>query len=192
MRVATTARLDKQKGIDVLLRAWADIVKYEKGLQLIIMGHGPLESELKELSRSLEIETSVEFTGRVENVESYLTNAELFTLPSRAEGLSNALLEAMSHGIPCIATNVGGNAELMGGEGKEIRSGEFVIAKNGLLVNADDVNGLSEAILYLLRHPEQREELGRKGRASIKENYSIDLIADRYIRLYQSMLNKRI
>jgi glycosyltransferase involved in cell wall biosynthesis len=189
-RVVTTSRLSEEKGLDVLLKAWAEVIRYEKGLKLTIIGHGPLESELKILSQSLGIEKSVEFTGMIENVEAYLKNAELFVLSSRSEGMPNALLEAMSYGIPCIATNVGGNGELLGGEDKEIRLGEYVIAKNGLLVNPDDVKGLSEAILYLLRHKEERAELGRRSRRFIKENYSIDSIADRYISLYQSMLSK--
>jgi glycosyltransferase involved in cell wall biosynthesis len=190
MRVVTTARLDKQKGIDVLLRAWAKVERIEKTLNLVILGGGPQESELKRLSESLEVADSVEFKGMVHNVAEYLRTADLFILSSRAEGLSNALLEAMSYGIPCIATNVGGNGELLEGEDKEIRLGEYVIARNGLLVNPDDVKGLSEALLYLLRHKEERAELGRRSRRFIKENYSIDSIADRYISLYQSMLSK--
>ena len=189
-RVVATSRLSKEKGIDVLLKAWAEVIKYEKGLKLTIIGHGPLESELKNLSQSFGIEKSVEFKGMVENVEAYLKNAELFVLSSRSEGMPNALLEAMSYGIPCIATNVGGNGELLGADDKKISSEGYLIVRNGLLVNPDDVKGLSEAILYLLRHKEERAELGRRSRRFIKENYSIDSIADRYISLYQSMLSK--
>jgi glycosyltransferase involved in cell wall biosynthesis len=191
-RVVSTSRLSEEKGIDVLLRAWADVVKHEKGLQLTIMGYGPLESDLKSLIRSLEIETSVEFTGRVENVESYLTNAELFILPSRSEGLSNALLEAMSHGISCIATRVGGNGELLGGEGKLIPFNGYIAADNGLLVNPDDPKGLSEAILYLTHHPEAREIFSERSRKFVEENYSINLIAEKYISLYKAMLSKKV
>jgi N-acetylgalactosamine-N,N'-diacetylbacillosaminyl-diphospho-undecaprenol 4-alpha-N-acetylgalactosaminyltransferase len=176
--------------VDVLLKAWAEVIRYEKGLKLTIIGHGLLESELKILSQSLGIEKSVEFTGMVENVEAYLKNAELFVLSSRSEGMPNALLEAMSYGIPCIATNVGGNSELLGGEEKEIPIGGYLIAKNGLLVNPDDVKGLTEAILYFIRNERAREEMGRGSRKFIQENYSIDSIADRYISLYQSMLSK--
>ena len=189
-RVVTTSRLSEEKGVDVLLKAWAEVIRYEKELKLTIIGHGPLESELKILSQSLGIEKSVEFTGMVENVEAYLRNAELFVLPSRSEGMSNALLEAMSYGIPCIATNVGGNGELLGADDKKISSEGYLIARNGLLVNPDDLKGLSEALLYLLRHKEERAELGRRSRRFIKENYSINSIADRYISLYQSMLSK--
>ena len=189
-RVVSTSRLSEEKGVDVLLRAWADVVKHEKGLQLTIMGYGPLESKLKHLSQSLGIEKFVEFIGRVENVGAHLKNAELFVLPSRSEGLSNALLEAMSYGIACIVTKVGGNGELLVGEDKEIQSGGYVIARNGLLVNPDDAEGLCKAILYLLRHRGEREELGKRSRQFILENFSIDYVAERYISLYKSILNE--
>lgn len=187
----TTARLSREKGVDILLKAWKNVFKEEKTLKLAIIGSGPLEEEMKKMTQSLKIGESVEFVGFVSNVDTYLKNADMFILASRTEGMSNALLEAMSYGFPCIATNVGGNGELLGGEDKEIPLGEYVIARNGLLVNPDDVKGLSEAILYLVRHKEERAELGRRSRTFIKENYSIDSIAGRYISLYQFMLNKR-
>jgi glycosyltransferase involved in cell wall biosynthesis len=128
----------------------------------------------------------------VQNANERLRDADLFVLPSRAEGLSNALLEAMSHGLPCIATNVGGNVELIGGDNhNKIMPGEFMTARNGLLVNPDDVDGISEAMVYLIRNRTEREEMGRKGRVFIGENYSIDLIADKYIALYERTLDRK-
>jgi len=191
IHVFTTARLSTEKGVDVLIKAWENVATEEKTLKLTIIGSGPLGEEMKKMTQSLNIGESVEFLGFVDHVEGYLKNADMFIIASRTEGMSNALLEAMSYGIPCIATNVGGSGELAVGEDKEIRLGEYVIARNGLLVNPDDVKGLSEAILYFVRHKEERDELGRRSRTFIKENYSIDSIADRYISLYQSMLNKR-
>lgn len=191
-RVITTARLSKEKGIDILLKAWDRVVRQEKGLKLIIVGDGPLAGELKKLSESLGVTDSVTFMGMVQNVMDYLKNADFFVLPSRTEGLSNALLEAMSYGLPCIATKVGGNIELVGEDDhKKIMPGKFIIARNGLLVNPDDVEGISEAMLYLIRNGAEREEMGNKGRLYIEKNYSIDLIADKYIALYQRMLDRK-
>ena len=191
-RVITTARLSQEKGIDVLLKAWANVVQEEKNLKLIIMGDGPLAKELEKLSISLGVMESVEFTGMVQNSAQYLKQADLFVLPSRSEGLSNALLEAMSYGLPCIATNVGGNTELAGEDGqKKIDSGKFIIGKNGFLVNPEDVAGLSEAMLYLIRNVDEEGKIAAMGRQFIHENYSIDRIADRYIGLYQRMLEGR-
>lgn len=192
INVLTTTRLSREKGIDVLLRAWANIIKQYKNLKLSMLGSGPLGEELEGLSKSLGITGSVDFTGGVNHVLKYLRDADLFVLPSRSEGLSNALLEAMSYGVPCVATNVGGNAEALGmDEYKKIPSKEYLIAKNGLLVNPDDVEGLSKAMLHLIRDEKAREEMGRKSRVFIEEHYSIDLVADRYITLYRRMLDGR-
>ena len=190
-QVVTITRLSQEKGLDVLLKAWADVVREEKSLKVLIVGSGSLESGLKTLSRSLGILESVHFVGEVQNVSKYLRESHLFILPSRSEGLSNALLEAMSYGIPCIATNVGGNIEPLGGEEGEIPKGEYVIARNGLLINPDDVKGLTEAVLFFIRNQNEREEMGKRGRIHVKENYSIDLVADRYIALYQRLLEGR-
>jgi glycosyltransferase involved in cell wall biosynthesis len=191
-RVITTSRLSKEKGIDILLRAWARVMRKEKGLKLIILGDGFLERELKSLSESLGVMESVAFMGMIQNVMEYVKNADLFVLPSRTEGLSNALLEAMSCGLPCIATNVGGNIELIAEDDqKKIMPGEFYIAKKGLLVNPEDVEGISEAMLYLIRNGMKREELGNQARLSIQQNYSIDLIADNYIELYERMMGRK-
>jgi glycosyltransferase involved in cell wall biosynthesis len=190
-QVVTITRLSQEKGLDVLLKAWADVVREEKSLKMLIVGSGSLESGLKTLSRSLGILESVHFVGEVQNVSKYLRESHLFILPSRSEGLSNALLEAMSYGIPCIATNVGGNIEPLGGEEGEIPKGEYVIARNGLLINPDDVKGLTEAVLFFIRNQNEREEMGKRGRIHVKENYSIDLIVDQYIALYQRILDRR-
>jgi len=191
-QVITITRLSQEKGVDVLLKAWDEVVREEKSLKLLIVGSGSLESHLKTLSHSIGIAGSVDFVGSVQNLSNYLKGSDLFVLSSRSEGMSNALLEAMSYGIPCIATNVGGNGELLGGEDKEIRLGEHVIAKNGLLVNPDDVKGFSEAILYVIRNQRIGEEMGRRGRKFIEKNFQIDLIADRYIALYRHMLEGRV
>jgi glycosyltransferase involved in cell wall biosynthesis len=193
IRCISIGRFTREKGIDVLLRAWAKVVQERKTLTLILLGDGSQAMELKRLAELLGLERSVEFKGMVQNVEEYLKVADLFILPSRAEGLSNALLEAMSYGIPCIATHVGGTPEIFAVDRDMwISPGKYVITSNGILVNPDDVEGLSEAIQYLIEDENAREEMGRRGRISIKENYSIDLIADKYVALYQRMLGGKL
>jgi glycosyltransferase involved in cell wall biosynthesis len=188
----TTVRLDKQKGIDILLKAWARVVTHENNLKLLILGHGPLESELRNMAQTLGIGDSVKFIGEVTHVEEYLKKSDIFVLASRAEGMSNALLEAMSHGLACIATNISGNAELMGmGNGSKILKGDFIASPNGLLIQPEDIEGLTKAILFLVKNQKERENLGRNGRQYIQKNFSIDLVADKYITLYQRMLNRK-
>ncbi|MGA2515130.1 MAG: glycosyltransferase family 4 protein [Thermodesulfobacteriota bacterium] len=190
--VITTVRLDKQKGIDILLKAWAGVVTHENNLNLLIIGKGPHERELKDLCQSLGISDSVKFMGEVIQVEEQLKKSDIFVLASRAEGMSNSLLEAMSHGLTCIATNISGNAELMGmGENSRIPKGNFTATPNGLLFQPEDIDGLTKAILFLVRNPKKRENLGRSGRQYIQKNFSIDLVAEKYITLYQRMLNRK-
>jgi glycosyltransferase involved in cell wall biosynthesis len=191
-RVITAARLSKEKGIDILLRAWANVIKQEKGIKLIVLGDGLLAGTLKRLCHSLGLTESVEFTGMVQNVTEYLRNSDLFILPSRTEGLSNSVLEAMSYGIPCIATDVGGNGELLDSGNQKILPGKYVIGQNGLLINPDDIEGLAKAILYLIRNSDTRERMGRRSREFVRGNFSIDLVADKYISLYQHMLEGRL
>lgn len=192
IRVITITRLSQEKGVDILLKAWTEVVREEKGLKLLIVGAGPLEYQLKTLSQSLGIAESVDFVGEVQNASNYLIESDLFVLSSKSEGMSNALLGAMIYGIPCIATQVGGNGELLGGESKEISREGYLLVKNGLLVNPDDVKGLTEAILYVIRNQRIGEEMGRRGRKFIEKNFHIDLIADRYIALYRHMLEGRV
>ena len=190
--VITTVRLDKQKGIDILLKAWARVVTHENNLNLLIIGKGPHEREFKDLCQSLRISDSVKFMGGVIQVGEHLKKSDIFVLASRAEGMSNSLLEAMSHGLTCIATNISGNAELMGmGENGRIPKGNFMATPNGLLFQPEDIDGLTKAILFLVRNPKERENLGRSGRQYIQKNFSIDLVADKYITLYQRMLNRK-
>jgi len=190
--VITTVRLDKQKGIDILLKAWAGVVTREDNLELLIIGKGPHEGEFKDLCQSLGISDSVKFMGEVSQVEEHLKKSDIFVLASRAEGMSNSLLEAMSHGLTCIATNISGNAELMGmGENSRIPKGNFMPTPNGLLFQPTDIDGLTKAILFLVRNPKERENLGRSGRQYIQKNFSIDLVAEKYITLYQRMLNRK-
>jgi glycosyltransferase involved in cell wall biosynthesis len=190
-RVVTTTRLSKEKGVDVLLKAWASVAKEDNTLQLQVLGDGPLKSDLKKLSHSLGVDGSVEFRGRVGRAEEYLKGADLFVLPSRTEGMSNALLEAMSYGVPCIATRVGGNDELLRGSGRVISKEGYLVADHGLLINPDDVQSLSEAILSLVRDQDLREEIGRKARIHVTQNFSVDAVAEKYVSLYQQMLGGR-
>ena len=187
----TTVRLDPQKGIDILLKAWHKVTFEQKGLKLIILGQGPRESELKALAKALRIEESVQFAGLVSNVGDYLEKADIFVLPSRAEGMSNALIEAMSFGLSCIATKISGNTELMGLNPDQIVSeGGFFVAKNGIFINPDDVEGLAKAILFLIHNAQVRKEVGIHGRSHIQNHFSIDSIADRYVALYRSLLQE--
>jgi glycosyltransferase involved in cell wall biosynthesis len=191
INVLASARLSREKGMDILLKAWTRITKQIHDVKLFILGEGPLQSDLKTLSSTLGLNRSVFFGGAVQDIEVYLREADVFVLPSRTEGLSNALLEAMSFGIPCIATQVGETGQVLAGTNAiEILPGGCWAGEYGILVNPEDDLGLSKAILYLIDNPKERERVGRRARVRIQEKYSIDSVAETYIGLYRSLLEE--
>lgn len=190
--VVTITRLSREKGVDVLLEAWARLTRRYgyQDLSLTIVGDGPLREQAFRLSQELTLEKSVFFLGMVEDISNCLEKGDLFVLPSRSEGMSNALLEAMSYGLPCVATNVGGNSELLRGDG-EIERGGYLLGENGILVNPEDPEGLSRAIVCMIQNPEMRKTLAQRGHKFVAENFGIDSIAERYVQLYKTVLESR-
>lgn len=181
IRLISVGRLHHQKGLDVLLQAFSDIIanRPKRRWRLLLLGDGPLQHELKEMARRLGIDREVEFGGFVNNVSSYLNTADVFLLPSRSEGLSNALLEAMAYGLPCIATSVGGNVDL-------IRHSD-----TGILVPPDDSTALADAIISLTEEEPLRRRLGGAAYQTIEATYNLDSVATKYIKLYDSLLKEQ-
>jgi len=175
--VIFVGRLHPSKGVEVLLGAFNQVVlnRPDMGWRLWILGEGPLKPELELMARQLGIAQQVKFWGRVDDVPVYLTQADLFVLPSRTEGISNALLEAMAHGLPCVATRIGGNVDL-------IRHGE-----NGLLVKPESESELVEAIKLLATDENLRCNVGKVARQTIEREYSLESVVRRYITLYKSL-----
>jgi glycosyltransferase involved in cell wall biosynthesis len=176
-----TGRLTKIKGLELLLRVWKRLIQEEKDLHLILVGPGEnqflsCEYELKQFVNKHNLD-SVTFTGAVENVCEYLQCSDCFVLPSKSEGLPISLLEAMSCGLPCIATSVGGIPDLI----------EY--GKNGKLVKVGDEEGIYNAIVELIRNMELARIMGEKGRKTLVERFSIDSIAGEHIKLFVSLLN---
>lgn len=171
-------RLHEQKGLDVLLAAFQQIVRQypDLNLRLQLLGDGPLRESLKELSQALGISRKVEFVGMTDHVFKYLGDADIFVLPSRAEGLSNALLEAMTCGLPVVVSNIPANLNVT------------EHGQNGLVFTAGDPNSLASAVESLLEQPELRARLGKSARQTIENRFSMNSIADRYLALYRDVL----
>ena len=166
-------RLTFEKRVDHLIRIWPTIRDAFPQAQLLIIGTGPEEENLRALGSSVP---GVKFTGQVNDALTYLQAADLFVLPSATEGLSNSLLEAMSTGLPVVATSVGGTPDV-------ITHGE-----NGYLIPPDDLPALTTGLLTLLSDPALGAHLGVQGRSRIQKNFSLDSIATRLSTLYQSLL----
>lgn len=171
-----SGRLESVKGLAVLFMAWQIVIKSEKEGYLLIIGNGSQKGSLISLAKELKIIESIKFTGQVDNVNEYLQTGNGFVFPSTAEGLSNALLEAMATELPIVATKIGGTEEII--ENK----------KNGFLVEPGKVHQFAKGIITLLSQPEVGHKLGREARRTIEENYSIGMVAQKHVQLYEEMI----
>lgn len=177
--VVCVSRLRYEKGVDVLLQAWHLVHRQAPQAQLIIVGDGGLQFQLECMAKALGIANSVEFTGLQADVPTQLHRSGLAVLPSRWEGMPNALLEAMACGIPCVATRVSGSEDIIQHE------------VNGLLVESEDYQGMAQALLTLLHNPVLTRMYGQNARKTVETAYSLESIMDRYVELYQRIADGR-
>ena len=147
-RAVFTGRLHPQKNLPLLLEAWTEVARRSPA-NLILVGPGNDRQKLEELAGTLGIAGRVQFTGGVDDPSDYLRAADVFVLPSVAEGMSNSLLEAMATALPCVASRIAGNTDL-------IDDGE-----NGRLVEQPDAASWSAAILRAAGGPGHGPASGR-------------------------------
>jgi len=169
--VIFVGRLAPEKRVDLLTGIWRSVRQAVPRALLLILGSGPEEAGLKQRAGD-----GILFLGSQPDVTPYLQAADLFVLPSAAEGLSLALLEALACGLPVIATSVGGNPEV-------IRHLE-----TGWLTPPDDPPALTEAIVTLLEDEKLQSKLRENARAHAVQNYSLVKMADRLLDLYRQVL----
>lgn len=170
------SRITVEKGYIILAEALKKIDKEENQFVLLVVGGGDDDASIKAYYSDLKY-IEVKFIGHVKNVNEYLSVSDFFIFPSLHENLSNALIEAMSYQIPVIATNVGGNTEVLQKGG-------------GVLIKRNDSQDLAEKILYFLNHSNEIKELGKLARANIINNYSLEKMVKSWEKLYESILNK--
>lgn len=151
--IVSLGRLEKQKGYDILIKSFYYVHQKYAQYQLFIYGEGPQRSELESLIKELGLEKTVFLSGFIKEPSQILKKSFLYVLSSQYEGMPNALIEAMALGIPTISTDCtpGGPAFLTNN------------GKRGLLVKKNDVNELSESIVYLIENKEFAHNLGKKG-----------------------------
>ena len=174
-RVVFTGRLHPQKNLDVLLDAWPAVVR-RTGATLVLAGQGPERDRLEEKARALGVAPHVCFTGSVADVADVLRAADVFALPSVAEGMSNSLLEAMATGLPCVASDIGGNQDLLGP------------GPAGVLVAGTTPEHWAESLIALLTDPDRRAGLGATARRRVDEEFAVERVVDRYEELYRRLI----
>ncbi len=171
--VLYAGRLAPEKGVDLLLDAWAEARRRGCLGILCVLGDGPERGALERRARDLGVLGAVRFAGATEDVGPWLRAADAFVLPSRQEGLSVALLEAMACGLTVVATDVGGTGAAAGDVAR--------------LVPPADVRALAEAIHGVLEEPGRARALGEAARRRVVERFGILEVARRHLDLYREV-----
>lgn len=174
-RVIFTGRLHPQKNLPLLLEAWAKVVRQSEA-NLILVGPGNDRQRLIELAASLGISDRVQFVGAVDSPAEYLRAADIFVLPSVAEGMSNSLLEAMATALPCVVSGIGGNTDLVAD------------GQTGRLVAQPAAEAWSNTILELLENASEARRLGSAAHQRIDREFALGVVVDRYLELYRRMI----
>jgi glycosyltransferase involved in cell wall biosynthesis len=171
--IGTVARLDSVKNQAMILQALRKILDLGFNVHFLLVGDGPERAKLQTLAAELQLEESVTFAGFQPQPSEYLSLMDVFLLPSFTEGTSMTLLEAMSLGIPTVATRVGGTPEI-------VTEGE-----TGLLIESNDLTGFTSAIQLLLENPDRRSTMAQQAKRSFEERFSAQQMVEQYEYCYR-------
>jgi glycosyltransferase involved in cell wall biosynthesis len=178
MIVGNVARLTEVKNHKLLLYAMKYVMSDIPRAKLLLVGDGPLRAELEDYARSINIDGRVIFWGEVENVKDLYEIMDVFVLSSNSEGISLTVLEAMAHGIPVVATDVGGNPEII------------INDETGILVPRGDGEKLHKTVTGLLLNGEKAKRMGIKGKERVENRFNVSTMVKETELLYDKILNK--
>lgn len=177
--LGTVGRLAAVKNQELLVRAFDTLnrrgIQPHREICLLIVGDGPQAEYLSAVINDLSLQDLVYLTGDRDDIPELLRIMDVFVLPSLAEGISNTLLEAMATGLPLIATDVGGNPEV-------VRNGV-----NGFLVPSADVEAMADAMESLINDCEMRLRMGKAGREIVSESFSWETTVEAYLSVYDAV-----
>lgn len=177
--VVAAGRHYNLKGLDILVRAFADVVRMVPEAQLIIAGRrGPATPDLERLAIEGGVEQSVVLVGYRKDVPDLMCAGDLFVLPSRAEGSPGVLLEAMALGIPTVASDIPSVREVAGDEVETVA-----------LIPVDDPSAMAAEIVALLEDRERAFAMAEAARARFTAAFAVDTVAEQTIALYERCLN---
>jgi len=177
--IGNVARLVPMKDHMNLLEAFHSINKSLPNTKLVIVGDGKLRKDLEKRAEELNLDGSVIFLGIRTDIPEILNVFDVFVLSSESEGLSLSLLEAMAASKPVVATNVGGNSEVIDD------------GATGLLVPPKNSKGLADALIKILSNKELSNSIGIAGQRKVKERFSLEFMTKEYEELYEHWLEKR-
>jgi sugar transferase (PEP-CTERM/EpsH1 system associated) len=173
--VGSVGRLVAVKNYSLLLRSVAALGRQD--VVVLLVGAGPERGALENLAKTLGIDGRMRFAGHRDDVTAMLAAMDVFVLPSISEGMSNTLLEAMATGAACVASNIGGNPDIVSH------------GKHGLLFDSGDEAGLTGCLTRLCADAALRRALGDAARARITCDFSIEAMIGRYEDLYLATLS---
>jgi glycosyltransferase involved in cell wall biosynthesis len=181
-RAVFVGRLASEKGLNILIDAWPLVRMARPDARLILIGEGPqrqeLEAQVRSLGMTLGCDQTVEIPGVSADVTADLRDADLFVLPSKEEGMSIALLEAMALGIPLVASSISGNRRLVS---------DF---KHGRLAPLDDPRALARVILEQWENFDRAFQMSRAARSRIIQEFSITAVARAHLALFEEILKQ--
>jgi glycosyltransferase involved in cell wall biosynthesis len=177
--VGIIARLSKEKDHETLIRAFDSLQHKVNNALLLIIGDGPEKEKLLDISADLRAQNKVKFLDFRNDIPELLNILDLLVLSSFSEGLSITLLEAMASRLPVVATNVGGNPEVV------------VDGETGILVPPKDPQKMAEAIIEILQNPGLAKKMGEAGRKRVEDEFSLDRMAREYELIYENCRAKR-
>jgi glycosyltransferase involved in cell wall biosynthesis len=169
------SRLVLVKRIDRLIRAFADVCRSRQDVKLLVAGDGPERSDLKSLAHALRLGERIRFLGQREDIARLYSALDIFCLSSKAEGMSNSLLEAMATSLPVIASDIPSNRELVD-EGQ-----------GGYLIDFGQGHWLKEKV-DILRDEGLRKTMGAYNREKAASRFSIKIRVEKEFQIYQDML----
>jgi glycosyltransferase involved in cell wall biosynthesis len=179
-RAIFVGRLAPEKGVDLLIDAWWGVLAEHPRARLIVAGEGPERPALEAWIKQLKLSDAIELAGTISDVNPLLRSADLFVLPSREEGMSIALLEAMALAMPVAASNIAGNRALIDDH------------VHGVLFAANDRRSLERAILRQWSDLGTAAAMGKTARQRVVMQYSISSMARKHIDLFASLVRKRL
>ena len=176
--IGSVGRLEEVKGFANAVRAFADLLCRPPEVHLVLVGEGSERKNLEMLINDLGVSSNVHLVGRQENVDHWLAAIDIYLNSSLSEGMSQSIVEAMSAGLPIVATDVGDTAQVLGPAD----------SRAGICVPAAETSALTKALLQLAADSELRELFGDKSKERHQCEYSEEILTKNYQNFYLSVV----
>jgi sugar transferase (PEP-CTERM/EpsH1 system associated) len=179
--IGTVGRMQTVKNQVLLANAFVRLMarspEARRHVRLVMVGDGPLHAEVQRILSNGQVDQLAWLPGERRDVPELMRALDCFVLPSKNEGVSNSILEAMASGLPTLATAVGGNPELV------------AYGRTGVLVPPENVDAMADALLQMVADPSRAAALGRAGRAEVERRFSLQAMVGAYQRLYEAVVH---